>query len=62
MNATNTVLVFLTVATAGIGPFIAVHIGGKAYGDMPKPPPKMIEQPEHDTAQITRVTVDPYHY
>lgn len=61
----NTVLVFLTVAVAGIGPFVAVHRGGNAYefGDEPEPEPD--ERADDDTTQIPRITVDtddPYMY
>ena len=59
MNIMSTLIVVATVVVAGVGPFVAVHIGGKAFDD----------EPEHDelddnTTQIPRVTdeADPYSY
>lgn len=60
MNALQTVLVFSVAAVAGVGPFVAVHIGGKAFdGDEPQH-----DEPDDDTAYIPRVTdeADPYSY
>ena len=59
MNALNTVLVVTTVVVAGVGPFVAVHIGGKAFDadDEPGHAPSA-----DDTTQIARVTDDPYSY
>lgn len=52
MNATQTLLIAATVIAAGVGPFIAVHIGGKTFED---------DEPEHDdpdddTVQLPRIT------
>ncbi len=52
MNATQTLLIAATVVAAGVGPFIAVHIGGRAFED---------DEPEHDepdddTVQLPRIT------
>lgn len=60
MNALQGVLVAATVVVAGVGPFIAVHIGGKAFED--DEPQR--DEPDDDTTQIPRVTdeVDPYIY
>jgi hypothetical protein len=64
MTVTQAVLIFATVALAGVGPFIAVKRGGDAYdfGDEPEPEP--YERTDDDTTQIPRVTdeVDPYLY
>lgn len=60
MNALQGVLVAATVVVAGVGPFIAVHIGGKAFdGDEPQH-----DEPDDNTTQIPRVTdeADPYSY
>lgn len=58
MNTTSTIIVFVTVALAGAGPFIAVHRGGKAFDpDEPEP-----YEADDNTTQITRVTNDPYSY
>jgi hypothetical protein len=59
MSTTNAILVFVTVALAGAGPFIAVHRGGKAFDpDEPEP----YEADDDDTTQLPRVIDDPYHY
>lgn len=60
MNALQGVLVAATVVVAGVGPFIAVHIGGKAFED----DEPQHDEPDDDTTQIPRVTdeVDPYIY
>lgn len=52
MNTTQAVLVFLTVALAGVGPFIAVHRGGSAYefDDEPESEPCT-----DDTIELSRV-------
>lgn len=63
MNAFNTVAVFLTVAVAAAGPFVAVHIGGRAYGDLSKPEAARIEHDDaDDTTEIPRITNDRYMY
>jgi hypothetical protein len=68
MTVTQAVLIFATVALAGVGPFIAVKRGGDAYdfGDEPEPEPEPepYERTDDDTTQIPRVTdeVDPYLY
>ena len=49
MNVTNAVLVVLTVVLAGVGPFIAVHRGGKAFDDEPE------AADTHDTLELPRV-------
>lgn len=59
MNAMSTVLVVATVVVAGAGPFVAVHIGGKAFDDH--------DESEHDelnddTTQLPRVADGPYNY
>lgn len=59
MNAMSTVLDVATVVVAGAGPFVAVHIGGKAFDDH--------DEPEHDelnddTTQLPRVADGPYNY
>lgn len=63
MSTTQAILVFLTVAVAGVGPFIAVHRGGNAYefGDEPEPEP---DERDDDTTQIPRIATDddPYMY
>lgn len=52
MNATQTLLIAATVIVAGVGPFVAVHIGGKAFeDDEPE-----YEEPDHDTVPLPRVT------
>lgn len=61
MNATQTLLIAATVVAAGVGPFVAVHIGGKAFdddNDEPEP------HENDDTTHIPRVTdeADPYSY
>lgn len=57
----STVLVVATVVVAGAGPFVAVHIGGKAYDfDEPETEPETCTD---DTTQIERITnADPYSY
>jgi hypothetical protein len=64
MTLMQAVLIFGTVAVAGIGPFIAVKRGGDAYdfGDEPESEP--YERADDDTMQLPRVTdeVDPYLY
>lgn len=60
MNALQGVLIAATVIVAGAGPFIAVHIGGKAFeGDQDEP-----DECDDRTTQIPRVTdeVGPYMY
>jgi hypothetical protein len=58
MTTTNAILVFVTVALAGVGPFVAVHLGAKAFGsDEPER-----HEADDDTTQIPRVTDDPYMY
>jgi hypothetical protein len=63
MNPTYAALVFITVALAGVGPFVAVHRGGAAYDfpdeTDPEPAP---DEPNDDTTQLPRVTDDPYMY
>lgn len=64
MTLLEKLLIFGTVALAGIGPFIAVHRGGSAYefGDEPEAEPPECSDA---TAQISRITVDtddPYMY
>lgn len=63
MNALQGVLIAATVVVAGVGPFIAVHIGGKAFdddNDHDEPEP----HENDDTTHIPRVTdqADPYSY
>jgi hypothetical protein len=62
MTVTQAVLIFATVALAGVGPFIAVKRGGDAYDFDDEPEP--YECADDDTTQIPRVTdeVDPYLY
>jgi hypothetical protein len=65
MTVTQAVLIFATVALAGVGPFIAVKRGGDAYDfDDDEPEPEPYERADDDTTQIPRVTdeVDPYLY
>jgi hypothetical protein len=62
VNALNSVLVVATVVVAGVGPFVAVHIGGKAFDADDED-----DKPEHvpsidETTQIKRITDDPYMY
>lgn len=58
MNALQGVLVAATVVVAGVGPFIAVHIGGKAFdGDEP-----VADEPDDNTTQIPRVTNEADRY
>jgi hypothetical protein len=59
MNATYAALVFVTVALAGGGPFVAVHRGGAAYDFDDE---SEDETPNDDTTQLPRVTDDPYLY
>jgi len=65
MTTTQAVLIFATVALAGVGPFIAVKRGGDAFDfdfdDETEPEP---QQCDDDTTQIPRVTdeVDRYTY
>lgn len=59
MNLTYAALVFITVALAGVGPFIAVHRGGAAYDFDDEPE---TDAPNDDTTQLPRVTDDPYMY
>jgi hypothetical protein len=59
MNPTYAALVFITVALAGVGPFIAVHRGAKAFDEGDEPDD---ETPNDDTTQLPRVTDDPYLY
>lgn len=61
MSAALAAAVAATVVVAGIGPFVAVHIGGRAFD------PKHDEAPRtctDDTIEIPRVTstVDPHMY
>lgn len=61
MNALQSVLIAATVVVAGVGPFIAVHIGGKAFdGDEQQ----QHDEPDDNTTQIPRVTdeADRYSY
>jgi hypothetical protein len=58
MNALNAVLVAATIVVAGVGPFVAVHIGAKAF-DFDEPED---DTPNDDTTQLPRITDDPYHY
>lgn len=60
MNALQTLLIAATVVVAGAGPFVAVHIGGKAFEDKPPEP----DEPDDNTTQIPRVTdkADRYIY
>ena len=59
MNAMSTVLVVATVVVAGAGPFVAVHIGGKAFDDHDKPEHDELND---DTTQLSRVADGPYNY
>lgn len=59
MNPTYAALVFITVALAGVGPFVAVHRGGAAYDFDDEPED---DEPNDDTTQLPRVTDDPYMY
>lgn len=59
MNAISTVLVVATVVVAGAGPFVAVHLGGKAFDDHDEPEH---DEPNDDTTQLPRVADGPYNY
>ncbi len=52
MNAVQTLLIAATVIAAGVGPFVAVHIGGKAFEDS-KPER---DETDDDTVQLPRIT------
>lgn len=58
MNGLNAALVVVLVLVAGAGPFVAVHIGGKAFDD-DEPED---DTPNDDTTQLPRITDDPYLY
>lgn len=61
MNAPLAFAVAATLVVAGVGPFLAVHIGGKVFE--PEKRDKMRASID-DTTQIPRVTdeADPYNY
>lgn len=61
MNAALAVVVAATVIAAGSAPFVAVHIGGRAFDpEHDQDPPVCTD----DTIEIPRVTatVDPHMY
>lgn len=64
MNALQGVLIAATVVVAGVGPFIAVHIGGKAFDDDDNDHDEPEPHENDDTTHIPRVTdqADPYSY
>lgn len=61
MNAPLAIAVAATLVAAGVGPFLAVHVGGKMFDpDKPDEPATCTD----DTIQIPRITdrVDPHSY
>lgn len=61
MSAALAVVVAATVVVAGVGPFVAVHIGGRAFDPAhDEDPPACTD----DTIEIPRIraTVDPRMY
>lgn len=60
MNIQAALMVVSTLLVAAVGPFVAVHVGAKAFGDMPKSEP--VERDSDDTTQIPRYGSEPYHY
>lgn len=61
MNTTNTVLIVLGMAVAGLGPFIAVHRGGQAFYYECHDEPEETQSLD-DTMHIPRTTDEPYNY
>lgn len=56
MNAVQAALIFATVTLVGVGPFVAVHLGGKAFDEEPEP-----DALTDDTIELPRIIVnDPY--
>lgn len=61
MNALQGVLVAVAIGVVGIGPFIAVHIGGKAFDDDDDDDDDNDNETQHDepdkvTVKTPRVT------
>jgi Na+-transporting methylmalonyl-CoA/oxaloacetate decarboxylase gamma subunit len=61
MNVVNAVLVFLTVAVAGVGPFVAVFRGARAFDADDEPDPVPCTD---DTIELPRIRArrDPHMY
>lgn len=55
MNALQGVLVAVAIGVVGIGPFIAVHIGGKAFDD-DNDNETQHDEPDKVTVKTPRVT------
>lgn len=58
MNTLQGVLTVATVVVVGVGPFIAVHIGGKAFDANDEPEPHENDDATHNSRATDQA--DPY--